>query len=212
MTLFDVFGAEFRQVAGGMKNGAATRIVQVKRIYRTDPVDLWQAITDSQRLERWLLPVSGDLKLGGHYQLQGHAGGVIEQCNPPEQLKLTWEYGDNISWLSVTLESQDESTLLTLEHEMPTDPDSEAHWARFGAGATGVGWDLTLQGLNKHVNRDGDDAGSQANEAWAASAEGHKFIAASAKAWGQAQILSGEQEAIAQSQVIATTNFYTGAQ
>ena len=31
-------------------------------------------------------PISGDLRLGGRYQLQGNAGGEILVCEPPQHL------------------------------------------------------------------------------------------------------------------------------
>ena len=44
---------------------------------------MWDACTDPERIGRWFLPVSGDLRLGGRYQLEGNAGGEILRCEPP---------------------------------------------------------------------------------------------------------------------------------
>lgn len=71
-----------RKVEGRNRNGEPVRAVVMARSYPTNIDDLWQAITDPGRIRRWLLPVSGDLRLGGTYQLQGNAGGVIERCAP----------------------------------------------------------------------------------------------------------------------------------
>ena len=36
--------------------------------------DLWDAVTNRQRIPRWFLPVHGDLEPGGRYRLEGKAG------------------------------------------------------------------------------------------------------------------------------------------
>ena len=59
------------------------RVVTVARSY-PDPVeDVWDACTTPERITRWLMPISGELRLGGRYQLQGNAGGVVERGDPP---------------------------------------------------------------------------------------------------------------------------------
>ena len=49
------------------------------------------------------MPVSGDLRLGGRFQLQGNAGGGITRCAPPRHLAVTWEFGGQVSWVDVRL-------------------------------------------------------------------------------------------------------------
>ncbi|MEP6494781.1 MAG: hypothetical protein ABJF01_18995 [bacterium] len=65
-------------------------------------------------------------------------------CDPPRHLALTWEALGQLSWVDVTL---DGGTRLTFEHVLSQDPK----WDEFGPGAVGVGWDLILFGLGKHV-------------------------------------------------------------
>src|SRR5690606_9262564 len=50
-----------RKVEGRKRDGEPVRAVVMARSYPTDIEDLWQAITDPERICRWLLPVSGDL-------------------------------------------------------------------------------------------------------------------------------------------------------
>src|SRR5258708_29536676 len=52
---------------------------------------------------RALLPIIGDLRLGGHYQFEGNAGGTIRRCEPPRLLAVTWEMGGSPSWLTISL-------------------------------------------------------------------------------------------------------------
>jgi len=65
--------------------------------------------------------ITGDLRLGGRYQLKGNAGGEISRCEPPRLLAVTWEFGGEVSWLTVRLsEPAKAMTLLELEHVAPT--------------------------------------------------------------------------------------------
>jgi uncharacterized protein YndB with AHSA1/START domain len=45
--------------------------VMLRREYPTDPEDVWQALTDPRRVARWFAPVSGDLRQGGTFQVEG---------------------------------------------------------------------------------------------------------------------------------------------
>jgi len=39
---------------------------------------------------RWFLPLHGDLREGGSFQLEGNAGGDILTCTPPQLLRVTF--------------------------------------------------------------------------------------------------------------------------
>jgi hypothetical protein len=41
--------------------------------------DAWDGCPSLDRLPQWFLPVSGELRLGGRYQLEGNAGGTVER-------------------------------------------------------------------------------------------------------------------------------------
>ena len=103
MDYTNAFGAEFRAVEDRTREGQAVRVVVGTRLYATDCNDLWSALTDAERLPRWFLPVTGELELGGRYQLEGNAQGSILRCDPPEALEVTWEFGGNVSWVHVRL-------------------------------------------------------------------------------------------------------------
>ena len=141
------FGARFREVSGRMRDGTPTRVVHASRIYPTDQADLWDALTNRDRIPRWFLPISGDLRLGGRYQLEGNAGGTITRCDVPEALDVTWEFAGNTSWVIVRLSSEADGTLLTWEHEMLKDEAGEAHcsiwtwcdWGGLGPVLPGTG-------------------------------------------------------------------------
>ena len=151
MDLGRVIGAVTRVVGDREYEGKPAKVVVAKRTYDTTPDDLWDALTNAERIPRWFLPVSGDLRLGGRYQLKGNAGGTITQCEPPKSLGVTWEFGGQTSWVNVRLTARAaERTELELEHIAHVPDD---FWRQFGPGAVGVGWDLALMGLGEHVEQ-----------------------------------------------------------
>ncbi len=210
MEIKNALGVEFREVREVMHNGIPARSVLGSRVYATDQEDLWDALTNIERIPRWFLPIVGDLRLGGRYQLEGNAGGEITRCDRPNVLDLTWEFQGHVSWVTVRLEVVGEKTRLTLEHIMPKDDAGEAHWKEYGPGATGVGWELGFLGLGLHLDSKGETVDPQAVEEWSASAAGKAFILASATAWGEAHIISGETPATAHTMAEKTAAFYTG--
>ena len=200
-------GAVTREVANRMHEGRLARVVVASRVYDTTPEDLWEAITSAERIPRWFLPVTGELRLGGTYQLQGNAGGRITGCEPPRHLALTWEMHGDVSWVDVRLEARpDGQTGLVLEHVAHVDDE---RWGTYGPGAVGVGWELALLGLALHLaSKTAVDP--KAVEAWTTSPEGRGFVRGSSEGWGQASIAAGTGEAAAREAAARTTAFYSG--
>ena len=200
-------GAVVREVANGRRDGRATRIVVATRTYDTDPDDLWDALTNAERIPRWFLPVSGELRLGGRYQFEGNAGGQVTACDPPERLSVTWEFGGQVSWVTVTLAAQgDGQTVLRLEHEAI--PDGE-FWPTYGPGAVGVGWDLAMMGLAFHL-AGGEKPPQEAFLAWNASDDAKALMRTCSQAWAEADIAGGEEPGQARTAAGRTAAFYTG--
>ena len=96
-----------RQVGKRVLEAGEARVVTIARIYHAELADVWDACTNAERIPRWFLPVSGELRLGGHYQLEGNAGGTIERCDPPRGFAATWEFGGDVSWIELRLEPDD---------------------------------------------------------------------------------------------------------
>ena len=205
----NALGAEFRRVENREHAGKPARVVVAIRTYDTEQEDLWDALTRRERIPRWFLPIEGDLQLGGRYQLKGNAGGTITCCEPPRALDLTWEFGGGMSWVTVRLEPDGNRTLLTLEHIVLAS-DADEHWARFGPGAVGVGWDLTLLGMDNHLKSGGKPVDHTEVHGWLTSEEGRGFMRASAKAWAEAHIAGGEDPQVANSMAERTLTAYTG--
>ena len=82
-----------RKVGGQVLQVGQVRVVTVSRSYPAELADVWDACTNPERIPRWFLPVSGELKEGGRYQLEGNAGGTITHCDPPHGFDATWEMG-----------------------------------------------------------------------------------------------------------------------
>lgn len=209
MDFDEALGASFREVARVERDGRPTHIVRASRNYPTTPVDLWSALTDKERMRRWFAEVTGDFRQGGRFSIEGNADGGIITCKPPRLLALTWEFGGNTSWVNVSIEKSEEGAFLTLEHEHPTDEESKAHWDQYGPGATGVGWELAMLGLDVNIAGDGTSI-VEAGEAWAGSAKGKAMLRKSAEAWGEADAKAGADTQIAMETAERTAAFYTG--
>lgn len=182
-------------------------IVTVTQTYAADADDVWDACTSATRIPRWFLPVSGELKLGGRYQLEGNAGGTIERCDPPKSFFVTWEYGGQVSWLEVrVVPESDDRTRLELEHIAHV---TDELWAQFGPGAVGVGWDMALFGLAQHLSPGAPTVRPEDAAAWMASPEGISFMSASAEGWYEADVAFGTDAEQARAAADRTKAAYT---
>src|SRR3569833_708295 len=140
-------GLVARAVRNFEREGKPAKAVIASCTYDTDAADLWDALTNPERLPRWFLPIEGDLKLGGRYQFEGNAGGTITECVPQKRIGATWEFGGGVSWVTVTLTPEKTGTRFELEHVA----EVGAHWDMFGPGAVGFGWELGFLVLASHV-------------------------------------------------------------
>ncbi len=199
-------GVVVREVGQREYEGKPARVLVASRVYDAGVEEVWDALTRAERIPRWLMPISGDLRLGGRYQLEGNAGGTILACEPRKRLRVTWELHGMVSWVEVKLEAADgHRTRLELEHIAHV-PD--ALWAQFGPGAVGIGWDLTLLGLARHLATRSADR----NEAlaWSATEEARAFMRGSGEGWRDASISAGTDAAAAQAAAAAVFAMYGG--
>ena len=204
----DAIGATSRQVIDKEHDGKPARVAVLERTYPAPADDVWDALTDRERIPRWFLPITGDLELGGRYQLEGNAGGEILTCKPPHHLGVTWEFGGMVTWVDVHLEpSSDGKTRLRLEHLAHIDPD-DPHMQQFGTGAIGIGWDLTLLGLDWFIANPDQPKADEAE--LLATPEGKDFMRRSGEAWTEADIAAGVPEDKARAQGAATIAAYLG--
>src|SRR5699024_4285888 len=82
----------------------------LEQTYPAPLADVWAAVTTAERIQRWFLPVSGDLRPGGRYQFEGNAGGEILACEPPAdgtaEVAVTWELMGAVSWVTLRLAAE----------------------------------------------------------------------------------------------------------
>lgn len=122
------------------------RVAVIRRRYDADIEDVWDACTNPDRLRRWFLPVSGDLRAGGTFDLEGNAHGDIVRCEPPRHLALTWIYGDRpVDEVELHLSASAEGgTILQIEHaSVSTSVEWEGQMYDVIAGV-GTGWEIPL--------------------------------------------------------------------
>jgi uncharacterized protein YndB with AHSA1/START domain len=140
--------AAHRRVAAHQDDQGEVRNVTISRTYAADVSEVWDACTSPERIARWLLPIAGDLCVGGRYQLEGNAGGTIERCDPPTGFSATWEFDGEVTRIELRLiPGPEDTTMFELVHTLPADEK----WTEFGPGAVGPGWDLALISLAAHL-------------------------------------------------------------
>lgn len=157
------------------EDGGENVTVLVRRTYAADAEDTWSALTDPSRIARWFMPVSGDLRAGGSFQVEGNAAGDILECDRPRSFRVT--YGGATSILKVRLSADGEdATTLELEHTVPIE------MAQSGAGAlwVGPGWDGAFLALGRYLSGEAVNDptlpeapafGEESVRAWAAAVE-----------------------------------------
>jgi uncharacterized protein YndB with AHSA1/START domain len=127
--------------------------VRVEDVYDTDIGDLWSAITQPDRLARWIAAVEGDFRVGGIVQARftstWEGPGRIEVCEPPNRLLITMEPGtDDEAVIEAVLTSEGERTRLVVEERgLPIEP----------LYMHGAGWQAHLEDLRRYL------AGGQSN-------------------------------------------------
>lgn len=195
--------AQINATSRGVRRDDESVTVVMGRTYQASVEDVWDALTDPDRIKRWLMPVSGDLRVGGTFQLEGNAGGEILECDPPHRFKAT--FGDASSLVEVRLRADgDERTDFEFEHTVPI------AMAVSGAGAfyVGPGWDGAVLGLDLFLR--GETAADPVEAA--NSEEAQRYSKASVLAWASVIEKSGTAtaEEIAAGRQVALDQFAPG--
>jgi uncharacterized protein YndB with AHSA1/START domain len=134
------------------ENGRGT--VRMEEVYDTPPADLWSAVTEPDRLARWVAEVTGDLQPGGDFHARFTSGwdgpGRVDICDPPRRLLATMSPGsDDESVIEATLADEGGRTRLVIEERGIPLAEIADH---------GAGWQAHVEDLAAHlVGRDADD-------------------------------------------------------
>lgn len=123
----------------------------MRRIYPAPIDEVWSAITDPNRINRFFLPVSGDLREGGSFSIEMNADGEILKCDAPHLLRLTWSFEGAVpDEVEIRLTEVEGGTQLELEHASVRDVLVSSD-PRVGDWGVGAGWEAPLKYLGKYL-------------------------------------------------------------
>ncbi len=128
---------------GEAREADGVSTVRVEDVYDTDLDDLWAAITDPDRLARWIATVDGDLRVGGVVALaftSGWEGAArVDVCDAPHRLLLTTEPDSaDEGQIEVVLAAEAHGTRLVVEDRGLPPGEGPDH---------GAGWQVHLEDL-----------------------------------------------------------------
>jgi uncharacterized protein YndB with AHSA1/START domain len=135
------------RVLGTLRSVDGKGVVRMENRYDTDIDDLWAALTDPGRLDRWLGRIEGDLRLGGEFHRYFYASGAegtgrIEVCEPPRRLRLTMAGEPDEQVIELTLSADGDQTILVVEESgMPLNL----------LAAYGAGIQVHVEDLSAHI-------------------------------------------------------------
>ena len=114
------------------------------RSYPTPRGEVWDALTDPERIPRWFLPGhAATCAPGGRYQLEGNAGGDgAGAATRPGRSPSPGSTAGDVSWVVVTLTRgrRRHPARARARRARPT----RSTGTQFGPGAVGIGWELAL--------------------------------------------------------------------
>jgi uncharacterized protein YndB with AHSA1/START domain len=142
------------RILGSLRAVDGEGVIRMEDRFATDRETLWAALTDPDRLTRWISKVDGDLRPGGEFHARHIDGGFegtgrIDLCEPPSHLVVTMrdvdpqpgQPGETV--IEVTLTSDGDDTILVLE-ERGLPPNLLA--------AYGTGVQIHLENLAAHID------------------------------------------------------------
>ena len=173
--------------------------------FPTTVANLWDSVSNIERIPQWFAPVSGDFRLGGRYSIEHNASGTITACQPPAHYAITWEIFGDVGRLDVNVSNEaEQSARLQFDHMSPLSD----HWVQYGPGATGVGWEMAFLGLALYISQPSVLPIDEME--FATSEVGKHLIERSSSGWGEAAIAAGENVEVARTAAKNTFNFFTG--
>ncbi len=111
---------ELLVVLTGRADAATARL---EHTFRTDADDLWRAVSEPERVSRWMAPTTldGPPAVGARYTIDFGADqrttGAVVRCEAPRRLEVTWELpGEPDSVVRLEVRPADGGAVLVLEH------------------------------------------------------------------------------------------------
>ncbi|HEY4153068.1 MAG TPA: SRPBCC family protein [Pseudolysinimonas sp.] len=119
--------------------------VHMEDRFDTGIADLWSAITDPERVARWIAVVTGDFKVGGevqaHFTSNWEGAMRIEVCDAPHRLVLSGA-GEETSVIEAVLTEDGGGTRLVIEDRGLPAADAPYHAA---------GWQVHIEDLTAYL-------------------------------------------------------------
>ncbi len=135
------------RIKGTLRAADGKGIVRMEDRYDTSIEDLWSALTDPQRLARWVAEVNGDLRPGGDFRASFTSGwegpGRLDECEPPRRLLLTLDPGqEDETVIEAELFAEGDQTRLVVEERGLPLGELAAH---------GAGWQAHVEDLAAYL-------------------------------------------------------------
>ncbi|ROS73364.1 SRPBCC family protein [Cellulomonas sp. PhB143] len=132
---------------GSLRTADGTGVVRMEDRYATDVEDLWTALTEPDRLSRWIAEVTGDLRLGGTFHARFTSSwdgpGRVDVCERPHHLVLSMCPGEpEETVIEAWLSADGDHTRLVVEERGFSLPEVAAH---------GAGWQAHVEDLAAHL-------------------------------------------------------------
>ena len=134
-------------VTGSLRLVDNRAAVRMEDQFETDAEDLWSALTDPDRLARWVAQVHGDLRVGGTFHAVFTSGwegpGRVEVCDPPNRLLVTMSPGtSDETVVEAQVIPDGAATRLVVEERGLPPAEAAAH---------GGGWQAHIEDLGAHI-------------------------------------------------------------
>ncbi|HEY7208371.1 MAG TPA: SRPBCC family protein [Gaiellaceae bacterium] len=147
---------------GVLRKDGERRGLRFERFLAAPPDEVWSALTDPERLARWLAPASIELRPGGAVSIDFGEGqavvGMVLACEPPLLLEYEWRFsGEGESIVRFELSAHGDGTALLLDHRLLGAEQATGYGAGWHAhldllgdeltGRSGPGWDERFEQL-----------------------------------------------------------------
>jgi uncharacterized protein YndB with AHSA1/START domain len=149
--------ATAQRILGSLRQENGFGVVHVEDIYPTDIDDLWSAVSQPDRLRRWLVEIDGDASVGNTVSARftsSWEGRIrIDVCDAPRHLLVTSfddEYSVETVMEAILTEEASGTRLVIEERGLPLEfyADHGSGWqahledlAAYLAGARNTGWE-----------------------------------------------------------------------
>jgi uncharacterized protein YndB with AHSA1/START domain len=134
------------RVLGSLREADGRAVIHVEDVYPTDIDDMWSAISEPERLKRWLVTIEGDTSIGGSFTASFTSGwegtGRVDVCDAPHRLRVTTFGNPNTTVMEATLTPEGDGTRLVIEERGILLEDALFH---------GAGWQAHIEDLALYV-------------------------------------------------------------